>query len=145
MLALLFVTSVLLENELPKKDTVIYKFPQGRRYYWTNAVIDAYKRPKFGKKVTIYFDFDSAVLRKDQIPKLNIFKRGDRVEVRGYASPEGTKEYNLRLSEKRARNVKNYLKKRGVVVKKLKAFGEDFCFEEKKNWWKCRKVEVEER
>jgi len=43
-------------------------------------------------KATIYFDFDSAKLRKSEIPKLKVFIRGDRVVIKGYASPEGSEE-----------------------------------------------------
>jgi len=94
-------------------------------------------------KSTIYFDFDSAKLKKSEIPKLKVFIRGDRVVIKGYASPEGSEEYNLRLSERRAKSVKKYLERKGIQVEEVKAFGESLCFEEQKDWWKCRKVEVE--
>jgi len=94
-------------------------------------------------RATIYFDFDSAKLKKSEIPKLKVFIRGDRVVIKGYASPEGSEEYNLRLSERRAKSVKKYLERKGIRVEEVKAFGESLCFEEQKDWWKCRKVEVD--
>lgn len=53
----------------------------------------------------------------DSIPNTAI------VKVYGYASPEGRKEYNQTLSEKRANNVAEYLKKRGVEVREVKGYG----------------------
>ena len=97
---------------------------------------------KLTPAVIIYFDFDSAELRKNEIPKLKVFKKGDRVIISGYASPEGSEEYNLELSKRRAMSVKTYLEKQGVKVLKLKAFGESVCFEKQKDWWRCRKAEV---
>jgi len=97
------------------------------------------------KSATVYFDFDSAKLRVDQVPKLRIFKRGDKVIVKGYASPEGPEHYNYRLSLRRAYSVKKFLERKGVKVEKVRAFGESMCFEPPRFWWKCRKVEVEER
>lgn len=38
------------------------------------------------------------------------------VDVTGFASPEGTSEYNLKLSERRANAVANYLKNKSVTV-----------------------------
>ena len=38
------------------------------------------------------------------------------VDVTGFASPEGTSKYNLKLSERRANVVANYLKNKGVTV-----------------------------
>lgn len=141
---LLLTITVLVEGETPKRDFVIHQFPENRRYYWGDIKI-SYAEPKFGKETTIYFDFDSDRLRKDQIPKLKIFKKGDRVVISGYASPEGSERYNLNLSKRRALSVKRFLEKRGVKVENIKVFGESLCFEEPKNWWKCRKAEVEER
>ena len=45
------------------------------------------------------------------------------VDVTGFASPEGTSKYNLKLSEKRANTVANYLKNRGVAVNDITGLG----------------------
>lgn len=45
------------------------------------------------------------------------------VDVAGFASPEGTSEYNLSLSEKRANAVANYLKNNGVTVDSIVGLG----------------------
>ena len=105
-------------------------------------VITERKFTKLTPAVVIYFDFDSAKLKNDQIPKLKVFKKGDKVIISGYASPEGSEKYNLELSRRRALSVKEYLEKKGVKVLKIKAFGEGLCFEKPENWQECRKAEV---
>ncbi len=45
------------------------------------------------------------------------------VDVTGFASPEGTSEYNLNLSEKRANAVTNYLRNNGVTVDNVTGLG----------------------
>jgi outer membrane protein OmpA-like peptidoglycan-associated protein len=49
-------------------------------------------------------------------PKANII-------LDGYASPTGSKEYNMKLSQKRADNVKEYLISKGVSADRLTAVG----------------------
>lgn len=45
------------------------------------------------------------------------------VDVTGFASPEGTSEYNLKLSERRANAVADYLKNKGVTVDVVTGLG----------------------
>lgn len=45
------------------------------------------------------------------------------VDVTGFASPEGTSKYNLKLSERRANVVANYLKNKGVTVNDITGLG----------------------
>ena len=45
------------------------------------------------------------------------------VNVTGFASPEGTSKYNLKLSERRANVVANYLKNKGVTVDVVTGLG----------------------
>jgi len=45
------------------------------------------------------------------------------VDILGYASPEGTKTYNQKLSQKRADVVAEYLKEKGVDVKSAVGYG----------------------
>lgn len=95
------------------------------------------------RKITIYFDFDSARLIESEKEKLTEVK--GRVFLRGYASPEGSSVYNLRLSERRAGAVADFLQKRGVKIEGLKGYGEERCSEPPTRWYLCRKVEVEKR
>lgn len=72
----------------------------------------------------VYFAQNSYDLTDEDLDILdNVPVNGKDVEVIGYASPEGTKEYNQGLSEKRAETVALYLKKRGVNVKSYKGMG----------------------
>jgi len=92
-------------------------------------------------KWEVFFDYDSAVLRDEEKEKLTGVS--GTVRVRGYASPEGSEEYNLKLSERRARSVAEYLKKKGVRVLEIRGMGERSCSVEPERWSLCRKVEVE--
>ncbi|MGD0960878.1 MAG: OmpA family protein [Methylomonas sp.] len=78
-----------------------------------------------------HFKFDSAVLMPtakeilDNLAReLEADPQKSEIEARGYASSEGGKAYNLRLSERRARSVVEYLKSKGVTNKLIaKGFG----------------------
>ncbi len=68
----------------------------------------------------IYFNFNQSVIREvsyDQLDKVADFIQENpnlSVEVAGHSDNIGTPEYNQVLSERRARNVVNYLVKKGV-------------------------------
>lgn len=69
-----------------------------------------------------HFDFDSAALSENGKTILNynarILKENPSMKIRiaGYTSASGTKEYNQKLSERRATSVKNYLIKEGGIA-----------------------------
>ena len=98
------------------------------------------KREK--RRTVIYFDYDSHILKERE--KVKLLKVTGPVRLVGHASPEGTEEYNRRLSEKRAKSVADHLKKRGVQVLEIKGLGEKSCSLGPRKWSLCRKVEVEE-
>lgn len=69
---------------------------------------------------TVYFDFDSAKLTDESRQKLNsvadILKDAKDVKsasIIGYADRKGSSSYNVKLSEKRAETVKDYLGQQG--------------------------------
>lgn len=70
----------------------------------------------------IHFDFDRATLTPEaqMILKRNIQMLKDnpkaKVRVAGYTSASGTEDYNLKLSERRARAVQEYLINEGVIT-----------------------------
>jgi OOP family OmpA-OmpF porin len=76
-----------------------------------------------------HFDFDSAALSENGKTILNynakILKESPSMKIRiaGYTSASGTKEYNQKLSERRATSVKNYLVKEGVAENRLTKIG----------------------
>ena len=92
-----------------------------------NALDECNKKPKYVKPATatnlqptVLFRQGKAVVDKSQMPNIELIAQymknheDAKVEIKGYASPEGNKEFNQALSEKRAVAVKN------VLVKKYK-------------------------
>lgn len=81
----------------------------------------------------IYFDFDKATLKPESIIEINklyqMLKENSRLiaEIDGYTDNVGSREYNYRLSYRRAQAVVEYLVKRGIKPTRIHAvgFGED--------------------
>ena len=81
----------------------------------------------------VLFEFDMATLRSDGMKTLGDAVKAMsespnmRLQIEGYASPEGTAEYNKVLSQKRAAAVRDYLVKQGVDPARLEvvAYGEE--------------------
>ncbi|MXV13948.1 OmpA family protein [Hufsiella ginkgonis] len=88
--------------------------------------------PTMGSYSPIMFEFDSSVLKTASYPILDKLSSDLRansaatVWLNGYASAEGTDEYNLRLSTDRANSVKTYLVNSGVDAGRInvKGYGE---------------------
>jgi len=91
-------------------------------------VIVLASEPKAEEKVIvlafedIHFDFDKSTLTREAqvILKRNIQMLKDnpkaKVRIAGYTSASGTDEYNQKLSERRAKAVKDYLVEEGIVT-----------------------------
>ena len=92
-----------------------------------NALDECNKKPKYEKPATatnlqptVLFQQGKAVVEKSQMPNIELIAQYMKnhpeanVEIKGYASPEGSKEVNQKLSEKRAEAVKT------ILVKKYK-------------------------
>jgi len=101
-----------------------------------DAQSDAYKRLHGRSSVEmqpVYFNFDQATIRDDQIPRLE--HNGDylknnltrNVVIEGNTDERGTNEYNLALGERRAINAKNYLIELGVDAGRIRtvSYGEE--------------------
>ena len=73
--------------------------------------------------VVVFFAQNSAELTGTAMAELAKIPSGSKVSIIGAASPEGTTEYNQKLSEKRAENVANYLKSNDVVVENCVGVG----------------------
>lgn len=77
----------------------------------------------------IHFDFDSAQLKEPSFKVLDrvydILRRYERykIEIEGHTDDIGPDEYNLKLSERRAESVKEYLIKKGIDPERLSAVG----------------------
>jgi outer membrane protein OmpA-like peptidoglycan-associated protein len=69
---------------------------------------------------TLKFDFDKATLRPEnrellsRIAGVLLTSKGYRIDVFGHTDDIGTEEYNLKLSQRRAQSVRNYLVEAGV-------------------------------
>ncbi len=80
----------------------------------------------------IFFDFDKAVLKSESFPELNrlVEYLGEntsmKIEVRGHTDSTGPAEYNLGLSERRAKAVVKYLVDKNIATDRVevKWFGE---------------------
>ncbi len=59
----------------------------------------------------------------DKISRLLKENDAIKVEISGYTDSDGTKKNNLRLSQRRAENIKKYLVKQGIEKRRLKAIG----------------------
>ena len=113
-----------LNSELAKKPTEVIKtVVQTVDNSNTNAVQHA---TGFGINETVYFAYDSAEL--DDRAKETLDKIGENgiYTVDAYASSEGTTEYNLALSQRRADAVKAYLENRGARVESAIGHGVQF-------------------
>jgi outer membrane protein OmpA-like peptidoglycan-associated protein len=73
----------------------------------------------------IFFDFDKSDLKEESFPELNRLadlikeKATMQVEIAGHTDEIGTEEYNLGLSQRRARAVANYMVGRGVSKERI--------------------------
>lgn len=74
----------------------------------------------------IFFDVNSAKIRPDAVPELNsvadLMKRYEslNIEVVGHTDTRASEDYNLKLSENRARAAISYLTEKGVKESRLK-------------------------
>lgn len=77
----------------------------------------------------IYFDFDKATFKTESYTELNkleaMLSQNQNIvmEIAGHTDAVGTKAYNQYLSLKRAQAVKDYLTKKGISTKRIKAVG----------------------
>ncbi len=93
------------------------------------------KKLKEGAKVilkNIFFDYDKATLRPESYPELNrvveLLNQNPKikVEISGHTDSKGSDEYNLKLSQLRAKSVVEYIISKGIPSNKLiaKGYGE---------------------
>lgn len=99
--------------------------------------------------VTIYFDFDRAVIRADQIPFLDIFTaEANRspsrpLVIEGYCCPIGTDIYNYRLGLRRGQAICSYLSQYIENSMEISSFGESVCVDFRPEfYWKSRRVVI---
>jgi outer membrane protein OmpA-like peptidoglycan-associated protein len=77
----------------------------------------------------LYFDFDKATFKTESYTELNKLEammqqnNGMIIEIAGHTDAVGSKPYNTFLSRKRAEAVKDYLTKKGIDPRRIKAVG----------------------
>jgi outer membrane protein OmpA-like peptidoglycan-associated protein len=92
-----------------------------------------YDPPKVYTLDNVYFDVGKATLREESHAELNelvdyMKRREDiRVEIAGHTDNTGSKEDNLKLSQRRAEKVEDYLISKGIDARRIdpKGYGED--------------------
>lgn len=73
----------------------------------------------------VFFDFDKSVLKAESFPELNRIitlmneKPGMQIEIAGHTDAIGSEQYNLGLSERRAKSVVKYLTDKGVAENRI--------------------------
>jgi peptidoglycan-associated lipoprotein len=82
--------------------------------------------PHETEMISVFFDFDSYVLKPESGPLLQTIatkaKEGNRsVRIEGHCDERGTPEYNLALGEGRARSVQEYLERLGMPKGRMNA------------------------
>jgi outer membrane protein OmpA-like peptidoglycan-associated protein len=74
----------------------------------------------------ILFDYDSAIIRVDQIPILESITPKTVLLVSGHASTEGTHKYNTKLALRRAQSVQQWLYQNRGFEANVFSYGENY-------------------
>ena len=110
-----------LNEELAKKPTEVEKIVEKVVVETpTAAVAQAVSNVTY-----VFFAQNSYVLTDDAKKSLDTVQAGE-YDINGYASPEGTNEYNMQLSKRRAEAVADYLANKGIIIKSVKGHGVAF-------------------
>jgi WD40 repeat protein/tetratricopeptide (TPR) repeat protein len=133
------MSSADLEEEVERLERELAEMSKQRSMGYDPTLLDAdvnkVKQLKPGQKIIlerIYFDFDKYDIRDESIVELNkllVFLNANPtvvVEISGHTDSRGEDDYNLRLSERRAKSVVAWLKDREVPSKRMvsKGYGE---------------------
>ena len=82
-----------------------------------------------GFKYTIHFDFNSSIVRQESMIRIDelaeLMERYPklRLEIQGHTDNIGGEDFNLKLSDARAKSVMQELVKRGIEEKRLRGRG----------------------
>jgi len=101
---------------------------EGQTYGKTRFTIK-YEPPKVYTLDNVYFDVGRARLREASYTELNelvnymMRRKNIEIEIAGHTDNTGSKEDNLKLSQRRADRVKKYLINKGIDARRIKAKG----------------------
>ena len=108
------------------------------------------KGEKF-KLENIFYDLNKSTLREESMKSLDkladfLLKNDLKIELSAHTDSRGSNSYNQRLSQARAQSCVNYLKKKGVLSKNIRAkgYGEYKLINRCKNGVKCSDEEHQE-
>lgn len=108
------------------------------------------KGEKF-KLENIFYDLNKSTLREKSMKSLDkladfLLKNDLKIELSAHTDSRGSNSYNQRLSQARAQSCVNYLKKKGVLSKNIRAkgYGEYKLINRCKNGVKCSEEEHQE-
>jgi peptidoglycan-associated lipoprotein len=91
------------------------------------------EKAKLESQQVVYFDFDSASVKADFLPVLDMHaaylvkNAGQSIVIEGHCDNRGTPEYNIALGERRAKSVETYLMNAGVSSSQVSvvSYGEE--------------------
>jgi len=101
---------------------------EGQSYGKTRFTIK-YEPPKVYTLDNVYFDVGKANLREESFKELNELvdymnrRKNIEIEIAGHTDNTGSKEDNLKLSQRRADRVKKYLINEGLDARRINAKG----------------------
>lgn len=130
----------------------------GTDYYDPNAddaiSLENLKNPKspLSERI-IYFEYDKATIKPEYQQVLNahakLLKQYPNIQIRleGHADERGTREYNVALSEQRAKTVEWHLKGQGIAGSQMEiiGYGEEKPLRvgsNEQSWAENRRVEI---
>ncbi|UII24928.1 OmpA family protein [Fulvivirga maritima] len=108
-----------------------------------------YDQALLNKKIKIYFDVAKSELKNSYYEELNgVLKTLEKhpelgIQISGYASAEGDKEFNRQLSNERAIAVLDYINRKGIVRRRIIARGQGVTKDENGSKEESRRVEVQ--
>ena len=93
-----------------------------------NGQVDKKPEPVKVGQETVFFDFDSAFLKKSELEKLkNVIVPDARYEITGYTCSIGDEDYNYRLALRRAQSVYQAFLKLGLDAARMNVTGKGKC------------------
>ncbi len=94
-----------------------------------DLVNDILLEETYMEKLTVYFDLDKADLRPEFVKNLNKLVRSlirfktATLYIGAHADSQGEREYNKRLSDRRAATMVAFFKEKGIPIARIEAFG----------------------
>lgn len=143
-----------IQDQPAGKYDVVVSDPSGRSARLPDGfTVVAEARPVGKQLLPVFFDFDRAELRPDQLANLesNLKALQENPEwyviLGGHADERGSEEYNLGLTARRGQAVKDFLISRGIAAERIiiYAYGESYPAREGHNetaWRYNRRVDI---